>query len=60
MAISALEVGTPGLDGRRNIPAAAPFVGDERELVYRRNARDEFGVMEDGAQAVARRESGSA
>ena len=52
MTIRALEVGTAGLGGRRDIPAAASFVGDERELVYERNARDEFGVMEDGAQAV--------
>lgn len=49
MAIRALEVDTAGFGGRRNIPAATSFIGDERELVYGRNARDEFGVMEDGA-----------
>jgi len=60
MAIRALEVGTAGLGGRRNVPAAASFVGDERELVDGCNPRDKFGVMENGAQAVVGRESGAA
>jgi len=52
MAIRALKVGTASLGGRRNIPAAASFIGDERKLVYGRNSRDKFGVVVDRAQAV--------
>lgn len=54
MAVRRLEVGTPRLALRRNIPRPAALVGNQRELVGAADEGHEIRIGEDGTQAVAR------
>ena len=52
MSIGALEIGASGFEGRRDVPAAAAFVGDEREGEEGMEVTNEGGIMGDGGKAV--------
>lgn len=52
MTICTLEVRTARLDFRRDIPAPASFVGDERKVVMGCNLTDKGRVGLDGTQSV--------
>ena len=52
MSIRALEIGASGFEGRWDVPAAAAFVGDEREGEEGMEVTDEGGIMGDGGEAV--------
>ena len=52
MTIRALEIGAGGLEGRRDVPAAAALIGDEREGEEGMEITDEGGVMGDGGEAL--------
>lgn len=56
VSIRALEVCTARLEGRIDVPASAPLVGDHRSAVGVRDTLDERGIGEDGLQAVVDRE----
>ena len=52
MSIRALEIGASGFEGRRDVPAAAALVGDEREREEGMEVTDEGRVTGDGGEAV--------
>ena len=52
MSIGALEVCASGFDGWRNVPAAAPLVGDQGEDMRCLNALDKYRVLNDRVKAV--------
>lgn len=45
MAICALKISAAGFLLRRNVPASAPFVGNEREVDPRTDTSYEFSIL---------------
>ena len=52
MSIRALEIGASGLEGRRNVPATAALIGNEREGEEGMEITDDGGVMGYGGEAL--------